>query len=76
MYVIKAEVAHFEEKVANFYIFSDPDPVQLFRVRIRPGQKGPDPGPQHWIQEKQTALQKIQVPFLGWLVSRAWSERV
>ncbi len=50
MYVIKDELDHFEKKCAKIkQTFlskrSDPDPVHLFR--IQPGQKVPDPDPQH-----------------------------
>jgi hypothetical protein len=46
---MKDESDHFEQKYAKLIqIFlskrSYPDPVQLFRIRIRPGQKVPDPG--------------------------------
>jgi hypothetical protein len=50
MYVIKDELDHYVENFAKiiqifFLETSDPNlnPVQVFRIRIRPDQKGPDP---------------------------------
>ncbi len=60
MYVFKDELDDFEEKFAktiwNFLSKrSDPDLVQLFWVRIRPGQKVPD-------------LQNLAIdPLLNWM---------
>ncbi len=55
MYVIKEELYHSEEKLAKIILIFlsrrlDPDPVQLFRIRIRPGRKVPGPKPQHWVE--------------------------
>ncbi len=55
MYVIKEELGHLEEMFAIIIQVVllkklPPDPVQLFRIWIRPGQKFPiqqNPDPQH-----------------------------
>jgi hypothetical protein len=51
---MKDEFDHFEVKsVKRIQIFLPkrlyPDPVQLFRIWIRPGQKVPFPDPQHFL---------------------------
>jgi hypothetical protein len=47
MYVIKNELNHFDEKCTKIIQIillkrSDPDPVHLFQIRIRPRHKVPD----------------------------------
>jgi hypothetical protein len=57
MYVIKDDLNKFVEKLAkNIRIFlrSDPNPVQLFR--IRPGQKDPDETRNYTYNQRTTTV--------------------
>jgi hypothetical protein len=73
MFVINDKLDHLEEKFSRIIqVFLskklDPDPVQLCWIRIRPGQKVPDPtgsNPQHChrplVKPKQKHLTSISV---------------
>jgi hypothetical protein len=61
MYVLKDELDNYEEKFEKNYEDFLPkkpylEPVQLVRIRIRPGQKAPDAN-----ESGSTTLQKSQI---------------